>query len=97
MSEKPKVFLLFDRLDNNRKTRRNLQIIVWVLVFSLSIIINSYWYVNPITVIVVWSLVGIVATFAIGYYYNIKEIQLLREITRLTKSKQDEETESKPK
>ena len=92
MSEKPKVFLLFDRLDNNRKTRRNLQIIVWVLVFSLSILINSFWFVSPIIVIVVWSIVGIVATFTIDYYYRKEEVQLLREITRLTKSKQNEET-----
>jgi len=92
LSGVPKLFLLYERLDNNRKTRRNLQIIVWVLVFSLSILINSFWFVSPIVVIVVWSIVGIVATFAIDYYYRNEEVQLLREITRLTKSKQNEET-----
>ena len=92
MSGVPKLLLLYERLDNNRKTRRNLQIIVWVLVFSLSILINSFWFVSPIVVIVVWSIVGIVATFAIDYYYRKEEVQLLREITRLTKSKQNEET-----
>ena len=80
MAEDPKLNNLFSKLDNNRRKRVTLQIMVWILVFFLSLSINSYWYVNPIIVIVVWSTIGIIVTFIINYYYKKEEIQILIQI-----------------
>ena len=80
MAEDPKLNNLFSKLDNNRRKRVALQIMVWILVFFLSLSINSYWYVNPIIVIVVWSTIGIIVTFIINYYYKKEEIQILIQI-----------------
>ncbi|TRO49522.1 hypothetical protein E2P47_01195 [Candidatus Bathyarchaeota archaeon] len=80
MAEDPKLNNLFNRLDNNRRKRVTLQIMVWILVFFLSLSINSYWYLNPIIVIVVWSIIGIIVTFIINYYYKKEEIQILIQI-----------------
>ncbi|KON31819.1 MAG: hypothetical protein AC479_08285 [miscellaneous Crenarchaeota group-6 archaeon AD8-1] len=80
MAEDPKLNNLFNKLDNNRRKRVTLQIMVWILVFFLSLSINSYWYVNPIIVIIVWSTIGIIVTFIINYYYKKEEIQILIQI-----------------
>ena len=88
MSEDHQITLLFNRLDKNRRKRITLQIIVWILVFFLSLTINSYYYLDPILVIVVWSIIGIVATVIINYHYRKEEIKILIQIKQIIKSNQ---------
>lgn len=88
MSEDHQVILLFNRLDKNRRKRITLQIIVWILVFFLSLTINSYYYLEPILVIVVWSIIGITATVIINYYYRKEEIKILIQIKQIINSNQ---------
>lgn len=88
MSEDPQAILLFKRLDNNKRKRITLQIIVWILVFFLSLTINSYYYLDPIIVILVWSIIGIIATVIINYHYRKEEIKILIQIKQIVKSKQ---------
>ena len=78
------MFLLKDKLERVRKSRRNSTILVFVMVIVSGLFWNEYYEFDFLTGLILATVLGTVAVWLIRVYYGKQEIAVIRQIENLS-------------
>ena len=78
------MFLLKDKLERVRKSRRNSTILVFVMVIVSGLFWNEYYEFDFLTGLILATVLGTVAVWLIRVYYGKQELAVIRQIENLS-------------